>query len=421
VDDGHVLRNRRFLALWSGNTLSLVGTAGVRIAYPLLALTLFHSAALAGWIAFAATFPALLLQVPAGIVADSVNRRTLMLLAQVVGLTATLSVVLAIGWHLPAVLVASAVAEGAAFVFFSVAEVGAVRDVVDDRHRTAAFSFLEAEQPVANLAGRAVGGVLFALTRSAPFLLNAFSYLFCLLTLSTMPKRLFEPAAVSPEGVVSSTGRFWRRMGHGLSWTWRIPYLRLTTIVTGFTNILFQCTILLILVVAAREGRPVWTAGVILAAAGAGGILGSLTAPRLDRSASPRALFLGCVWAWTALLLLVALSKNTVVLLLAWGGVGAVGAVCAIVLTMARVRAVPDAELGQMVGAATVITDGAVPIGAVAGGYLLSSAGPSIAAWVVFGAMLVAAVSTTRLLKPVTGTVMSTASPNSGSPPRTST
>jgi hypothetical protein len=70
---------------------------------------------------------------------------------------------------------------------------------------------------------------------------------------------------------------------------------------------------------------------------------------------------------------------------------------------------VPDAELGQMVGAATVITDGAVPVGAVAGGYLLSSAGPATAAWIVFGAMLVAALSTTRFLRPVTATVMSDA------------
>jgi predicted MFS family arabinose efflux permease len=173
--------------------------------------------------------------------------------------------------------------------------------------------------------------------------------------------------------------------------------------------------------VAARHGRPVWSAGVILAAAGAGGILGSLAAPRLDRSASPRALFLGCVWAWTSLLFLVALSQNTVVLLLAWGGVGAVGAVCAVVLTMARVRAVPDAELGQMVGAGTMITDGAVPAGAVIGGYLLASAGPSAAAWIVFGSMLVAALSATRFLKPLTSTVMSSSLPNSGLPPRTST
>lgn len=196
-----LLRNRRFLALWSGNALSLVGTAGVRIAYPLLALALFDSPTLAGWVAFAAAVPTLLLQVPAGLAADTMNRRSLMLAAQAVGLIATTAVLLASALDLRGtaiILVVAAVTEGCAFVFFSIAEVGAVRDVVDDRHRTVAFSFLEAEQPIGNLAGRAIGGALFDLSRWAPFLFNAFSYAFCVFTLARMPSRLFAPAPPPP-------------------------------------------------------------------------------------------------------------------------------------------------------------------------------------------------------------------------------
>ncbi|MBL7258381.1 MFS transporter [Paractinoplanes lichenicola] len=513
-----ILHNRRFLALWSGNALSLVGTAGVRIAYPLLALALFDSPELAGWIAFAATIPTLILQVPAGLIADTVNRRLLMLVAQAVGLVATLAVLLASALDLrglAVILIAAAVVEGSAFVVFGIAEVGAVRDVVDERERTVAFSFLEAEQPIANLAGRAVGGALFDLSRWAPFLFNAFSYVFCLWTLAFMPRKLFDPrpptpvspaadtssavpasassptaapasvsstssqpAAFAPavpaspttparaasaaasapaavpasaapppaapasssfaappptapttpsfaappptaptspsvaappptapttpsvDGVMPETSRFWRRMGEGLVWMWRIPYLRLTTIVTGFTNILFQCVILMILVVGTREDRPAWTVGAILAAAGVGGILGSFAAPRLERRFSPRALFLGCVWAWTVMLAMIAVSTHPVVLVIAWAGVGAVGTVVAVTLTVTRARAVPDSALGRIVSAASVITDGAVPIGAVLGGYLLASAGPQTTAWILSIAMLAAAVVCTRLLRP---------------------
>lgn len=45
-----ILRNRRFLVLWSGNGLSLIGTSGVRIAYPLIVLAISGSPALAGWV-----------------------------------------------------------------------------------------------------------------------------------------------------------------------------------------------------------------------------------------------------------------------------------------------------------------------------------------------------------------------------------
>ncbi|MBM2621409.1 MFS transporter [Actinoplanes sp. LDG1-06] len=395
-----ILQNRRFLALWSGNALSLVGTAGVRIAYPLLALALFDSPELAGWIAFAATIPTLILQVPAGLIADTVNRRLLMLVAQAVGLAATVCVLLASALDLrglAVILIVAAVLEGSAFVVFGIAEVGAVRDVVDERERTVAFSFLEAEQPIGNLAGRAVGGALFDLSRWAPFLFNAFSYVFCLLTLAAMPKHLFDPRPVPS---AESVARFWRRMGEGLVWMWQIPYLRITTIVTGFTNILFQCVILMVLVVGTREGRPAWTVGAILAAAGVGGILGSFAAPRLERRFSPRALFLGCVWVWTVMLALIAVSTHTVVLVAAWAGVGAVGTVVAVTLTVTRARAVPDSALGRIVSAASVITDGAVPIGAVLGGYLLAAAGPETTAWVLLAAMLLAALVCTRLLRP---------------------
>ncbi|HET6483438.1 MAG TPA: hypothetical protein VFG35_25845, partial [Actinoplanes sp.] len=239
----------------------------------------------------------------------------------------------------------------------------------------------------------------FDLSRWAPFLFNAFSYVFCLITLAAMPRRRFDPRPSAAGGLVPETSRFWRRMGEGVVWLWRIPYLRVATLVTGFTNLLFQCVFLLILVVATRDGRPAWTVGAILASAGVGGILGSLLAPRLERGASPRALFLGCVWVWTLLLSLVALSTHTLVLVVAWGGVGAVGTVVAVTLTVTRARAVPDGALGRIVSAASVITDGAVPIGAVLGGYLLASAGPEVTARILLAAMLVAALLCTRLLR----------------------
>ena len=392
-----ILRNRRFLALWSGNALSLIGTAGVRIAYPLLALALFDSPALAGWVAFAATVPNLLLQVPAGLVADTVNRRTLMLATQAAGLIATTAVLLAAAADLRAtaiVLVVAAVIEGSAFVFFTIAEVGAVRDVVEEQQRTVAFSWLEAEQPIGNLAGRAVGGALFDLSRWAPFLFNAFSYVFCLLTLAAMPKRLFEPHASAYRS------RFWPSLAEGLIWLWRIPFLRVTSLVAGFTNMLFQCVILLVLVVATRDDRPAWTVGVILAAAGVGGLLASLVTPRLERAFPARTLFLGCVWVWTLLLAMIALSTHPVVLAIAWGGVGAVGTVVAITLTVTRARAVPDSMLGRIVSAAAVITDGAVPIGALAGGYLLAATSPETTAHILLIAMLAAALLCTRFLRP---------------------
>jgi MFS family permease len=396
--------NRRFLVLWAGNGLSLVGTAGIRIAYPLMMMVLTGSPALAGWVALALSLPALLFQVLAGVVADAVNRRQLMLVCQTGGLVATSFALLASLYQVdgyPVILIVAAFVEGTALSFFVVAEVGAVRDVVQDEHRSAAFSLLEAEQPVANLFGRTLGGALFGLARWLPFLLNAISYAFSVATLATMPRPIFDARPdQSSQPDRADTGRLWTRLADGLRWTWSIPFLRLATVATGLTNILFQAVILLVVVVSTHEFRPAWTIGVILAGAGVGGLAGSFAAPWLDRRAPARTLFLGCLWAWTSLLLLIAISQHPAVLAFAWCGVGAVGAVTAVVLTMARVRAIPEAALGRVVGAAGMLTDGAVPLGAVLAGYMLTLWSARTVGWILFAAVLAIALASTRFLAP---------------------
>ncbi|MCM4084076.1 hypothetical protein LXN57_41690 [Actinoplanes sp. TRM88002] len=114
--------------------------------------------------------PNLLLQVPAGLVADTVNRRTLMLVAQAAGLIATAAVLLATATDLRAtaiVLVVAAVIEGSAFVFFIIAEVGAVRDVVDEHSNPALGRIVSAAAVITDGAvpiGALAGGCLLAAT-----------------------------------------------------------------------------------------------------------------------------------------------------------------------------------------------------------------------------------------------------------------
>ncbi|MEU4240630.1 MFS transporter [Actinoplanes sp. NPDC026619] len=151
----------------------------------------------------------------------------------------------------------------------------------------------------------------------------------------------------------------------------------------------------------ARDHRPPWAVGLILASAGVGGLAASFAGPWMDRHGSPRTVFLGCLWSWTLCLLLIALSPNTVVLALAWAGVGATGAISSIILTMARVRAVPDAALGKVIGAAAVVAEGAVPLGAVVAGYFLAAAGPGLSAWVIFAVMAALTLTCARFLRPL--------------------
>src|ERR1700752_2634987 len=72
-------RNRASLLLWAGQAGSEVGSQVSTVAYPLLVLALTQSPAKAGVVGLAATLPLPLLALPAGMPADHVDRKRLML------------------------------------------------------------------------------------------------------------------------------------------------------------------------------------------------------------------------------------------------------------------------------------------------------------------------------------------------------
>src|SRR5581483_321716 len=125
-------RNRDFVLLQAGQLLSTAGTQATAIAYPLLVLALTHSPARAGLVGFASILPYALFGLLAGVAADRWNRKRVMLAADGVRAIAIGSLVaaLAVGHVTFAQIAAVAFVEGTAFVFFNIAEVGALRSVV---------------------------------------------------------------------------------------------------------------------------------------------------------------------------------------------------------------------------------------------------------------------------------------------------
>jgi len=72
-------RNREFMLLWSGQALSGLGSQISQVAYPLLVLAVTGSPAKAGIVGFAQQLPIAVLALPAGALADHVNRKRLMI------------------------------------------------------------------------------------------------------------------------------------------------------------------------------------------------------------------------------------------------------------------------------------------------------------------------------------------------------
>jgi MFS family permease len=120
------------MLLWSGQTLSQLGSQISLVTYPLLVLALTGSPAKAGVVGFAKTVPVAVLALPAGALVDRVNRKHLMVACDGVRAVAlaTIPIALATGSLPYGLIVAVAFVDGSGFVVSYIAERGALRQLV---------------------------------------------------------------------------------------------------------------------------------------------------------------------------------------------------------------------------------------------------------------------------------------------------
>jgi MFS family permease len=276
-------RNRDFTKLWIGEAVSTLGSRSSYVAYPLLVLALTGSAAQAGLVGFARQLPLFLFQLPAGALADRWNRRRLMIACDAgrAAAMAGLATSLLLGKPSLALIFVVAFVEGTLNVAFRPAEIGALKQIVPAHELPTAVAANEARDNAAYLGGPSLGGFLFAISRAAPFLADAASYL-ASLTCVAMIRRPLEEAPPSAER------RSLRRdVGEGLSWLWRQPFLRASLLLAGGTNLISNALALFVILVARERGASSSAIGVMLTLVAAGGLAGAVATPLALRRGDP--------------------------------------------------------------------------------------------------------------------------------------
>jgi MFS family permease len=263
--------------LWVGQLLSDTGTGVGLLAYPLLVLALTHSAVLAGVVGTARAIARLCLQLPAGALADRFDRRLAMIVCDVVRavLMALLGVLIVAhfaSW--PVILIVSLI-EGGASAFFDPAATAALPGIVPDGQLEEAWAAIEGRTYGANLAGPALGGVLFGLGRAVPFLTDAVSYAISIGTVSRIRGR-FRPKQVAERKAL------WREVGDGLELVWQVPILRAVLITAPLVNFAFNGVIFTITLALRQQGTSTAVIGLVQAAIMVGGLLGAVVAPQFQ-------------------------------------------------------------------------------------------------------------------------------------------
>ncbi len=338
------------------------------------------------WIALvpvALRLPWFLFALPAGIVADRVDRRRLIL-----GMDAVRAAAFALSafgfwlafplpppsptgisepWVFACVLVA-ALGIGCAEVFRDNAAQTMLPALVPPATLERSNGLLWSVELVGNaLLGPALGAVLLALALPWPFLLNAVAFGGALILVSGMHGR-FRP--------VRTAERDWRReLGEGWAYLRGQPLLMLLAWVTGFWNLFFQMvTIALVLHAQDNLGLGPATYGLILSAGAVGGILGGMTGDRIVRTFGPGRTAQVMLASSAPAFLAMALAPGPIALAVVLAIFEYTGLVWNSVSVSYRQRAIPDALLGRVNSLYRLLAWGMMPIGSLLYGLIVSLA-----------------------------------------------
>jgi len=386
-------RNRDFTLLWSSQVISTVGTRVTSVAYPLLVLLLTGSPALAGVVGFAQTLPFLLLYLPGGAWVDRWDRRRTMVACEIgrtvaLGSVAVTAVIGGVHAVTIAQLAAVAFVEGSLFVLFDLSEGAALPRLVPSGQLPTAVAWNQARTQGADLVGQPLGGLLFAIAPALPFAVDSVSYLVSGGAVAAIRTRLQGERAATVDRLRS-------RIAEGVRFVRRSAFLRETVLIVGWINLVFNGSFLVVIVRAQRLGGSPGQIGLMLAAFGAGGILGALAAPAIQRRLSGRVVLVAIAWLWTGLGVVLAFAPSLVWLAVLVFALNLFGAPYNVVIAARMYQLVPEQIFGRVRSVGRIVAWGTIPIGTLLGGVLAERLGAA-PALLVFGlAMIPVAIAST--------------------------
>ncbi|MFK0685742.1 MFS transporter [Ochrobactrum sp. BD67] len=268
-----------FRALWIATIISNVGTWMHDVGAGWLMTSLSPSPLLVALVQAATTLPMFLLALPAGALADIIDRRRMLLAAQVLGLVAAaiLSVTTWQGLTTPYVLLTATFVLGVAAALSAPVFQAIVPELVDKTALPDAVALNSLGVNIARAIGPALGGVIVALAGTpAVFALNALSVTAVLFVLFRW-QRSATVHTLPPE-------HFFGALKAGYRYARHSPALRLVLIrAAGFFA--FGSALWAMLPLVARRGLGLDAAGygALLACMGAGAVVGALLLKRLRK------------------------------------------------------------------------------------------------------------------------------------------
>lgn len=394
-----LLRHRNFALLWGGQTVSWFGDSLYFVALLWLVQELTGSRALMGVVAACRTIPALF-GVLAGVVVDRVDRRRIMLFADILRALIIGAVPVMMGaevlqsWHIPVIAFLLATAG----VPFSPSQQALLPGLVDREDLAQANSLLTLSQQFVNVIGYAVGGVAIAVIGVGPlFVVDAVTFLISVgaIWLMRVDPAVSNPAAAQRAATgasaadatagaaqASRTRKWVADLGEGLRFIRSQPAMLIVIPLVMLLSFLVAPFAVLL---------PAWvtdvlhagpsTFGLLETAITAGMIAGSLVVGLAAARAKRSTLALSALGAFGAGAIAFALSRSVAVTVVVMAAMGCANTMANIVFVTWAQTIVPRPMMGRVFGALGTLSQAISPLGQAVAGI----AGQVIALPVIFG------------------------------------
>jgi MFS family permease len=371
----------------TGSCVSMLGSRITAIAYPLLALYLTNSPTVAGLVAFTATAPYIVVYMPAGALVDRWDpRRTLLVCESGRGAAiAIFTVTLAAGRLSVFQLVAAVLVEKTLEIFSTLADQRYIRSLVPPDQASSAQASVEVRAHTVMLAGRPIGGLLFSLAPILPFFADALSFAVSVSTIARLTSNRVVAARSVPVSWRPQLKQLENDISTGLKWMLRDRYARASMTLSAGATLIAQALIMIVLAEAHTSRLSSFTVGLVLAASGAGGVLGSVAASRLPRPPKASLILVQMLaWAGTFAVLAASGGRSLLCLAIVMAALSVTGALGNIEIGTYLVRNVDENMLARVTSIGRLMTFSAVGGGPVLGGGLIQWYGAQHAVRVLF-------------------------------------
>jgi MFS family permease len=392
-----------FLKLWTGQSISELGSQVSALAIPWLAAVELHASPLAfsllGVLGF---LPFILFALPAGVWVDRLRRRQILIVGDSAraALLALIPILWAAGvlqiWHL-------AVLEfviGIFTVFFDVAYQSYLPALIEREHLIDGNSKLQLTVSIAQIGGPSLSGTLIAaITAPYAIVVDAVSFAISSVFMIGMKHRENLPRQDAAE----PRPHMWPQVKEGLAWVVGNRNLRAIAGCTGTSNfcsgVLFSIALLYMVRVLHLSSIQ---AGAVFAVGSAGSITGALLANRLGKKfgVGSAIVFMAVIFSFGGLTYPLAPKSFPLPLLMAGQLLFGFSAVAYNILQVSYRQAItPERLQGRMNAAMRWIVWGTIPLGTLAGGAIAQATSLHTAIWV--GAVLATPTFLWVLLSPL--------------------